>query len=212
MTTADILRTKLATPEHPVHDWIRIRWSPYAFADRDVSVNDLMSLFEAARWAPSSYNEQPWRYLVATREDPREFEKMVSCLNEGNQPWARRAPVLALGLVKHTFERNGERNRSAIHDLGIASAFLTLEATARGLHVHQMIGIQQDKIRELYQVPDDVEPYTGLAIGYSGHPHDLEDKYRERDLSERSRKPMSEILFTGQFGEGIRFQKAGRLE
>ena len=125
----------------------REAWSPYAFSDRPVSEDDLRSLFEAARWAASSYNEQPWRYIVATRTDTEAFERLVSCLVEGNQPWAKLAPVLALGCTSLNFAANGRPNDAAEHDLGAASACLCLEATARGLFVHQMIGILPDKAR-----------------------------------------------------------------
>src|SRR5437763_3225156 len=159
-----------AATDHPVHDLIAARWSPYAFAERPVAKADLLSLFEAARWAPSSYNEQPWSYLVATRDEPEEFGRLLSCLVEGNQVWAKAAPVLALGCTSLHFVRTGKPNAAAVHDLGLASASLLLEATARGLVVHQMIGIQPDRARELYQIPEGVQPLTGLAIGYPGAP------------------------------------------
>lgn len=192
---------KHATPDHPVHDLIARRWSPYAFADRDVSADDLRSLLEAARWAPSSYNEQPWSYIVATRGDAAEFDRLHSCLVEGNRPWARAAPVLALGCSRLVFTLNGKPNAAAIHDLGLASATLTLEATARGLFVHQMIGILPDRARELYGIPEDVQPLTGLAIGYAGDPAALDESYRERDLAPRPRKPLAEFVFGGQWGK-----------
>src|SRR3954452_12155067 len=122
---------KAATPDHPVHELITRRWSPYAFADRPVSEDDLRSLFEAARWAASSYNEQPWSYLVATKADSQEYARMLSCLVEGNQAWARNAPVLALCCARLTFHRNDKPNAAAVHDLGLATANLMLEATAR---------------------------------------------------------------------------------
>lgn len=143
-------KQKQASPDHPIHDLIARRWSPYAFADRPVSDDDLRSLFEAARWAASSYNEQPWAYVVATKADPDAFARMLSCLVEGNQGWSTAAPVLALGCTSLTFTRNGKPNAAAVHDLGLASATLTFEATARGLVVHQMIGILPDKARDLF--------------------------------------------------------------
>src|SRR5918912_901138 len=161
---------KQATPDHPIHELLAKRWSPYAFADRPVAEEDLRSLFEAARWSASSYNEQPWSYLVATKAEPAEFERLLSCLVEGNQVWAKAAPVLALGCTSLNFTRNGQPNAAAQHDLGLASGNLVLEATARGLAVHQMIGILPDRARELYQVPEGVRPLTGLAIGYAGDP------------------------------------------
>jgi nitroreductase len=191
---------KQATPDYPIHDMLARRWSPYAFADRAVSEDDLRSLFEAARWAASSYNEQPWTYIVAMKADPTEFERLLSCLVEGNQAWARAAPVLALGCANLRFTRNGKPNAAAIHDLGLASASLTLEATARGLFVHQMIGILPDKARELYRIPEDIEPKTGLAIGYAADPETLPEKYQQRDLAPRTRKPLAEFVFAGEWG------------
>ena len=191
---------KQASPDHPIHDLIARRWSPYAYADRPVSDDDLRSLFEAARWAASSYNEQPWAYVVATKADADAFERLLSCLVEGNQGWASAAPVLALGCTSLRFARNGKPNAAAVHDLGLASATLTLEATTRGLVVHQMIGILPDKARDLYRIPEGVQPVTALAVGYAADPATLPEKYRERDLAPRSRKPLSEFVFDGEWG------------
>jgi nitroreductase len=192
--------TMRAATDHPVNELIAQRWSPYAFADRPVSRDDFLSLFEAARWAPSSYNEQPWSYIVATREDQEEFGRLLSCLVEGNQGWARAAPVLALGCTRLTFARNDRPNAAAVHDLGLASAHLVLEATARGLAVHQMIGIVPARARELYRIPEAVQPLTGLAIGYVGDPAGLPEGHRERDLARRPRKPQAAFVFGGQWG------------
>jgi nitroreductase len=191
---------KRASPDHPLQDLIASRWSPYAFADRPVSEDDLRSLFEAARWAASSYNEQPWRYILATKANSKEFSRLLSCLVEGNQVWAKAAPVLALGCTNLNFAVNGKPNAAAVHDLGLASATLTLEATARGLFVHQMIGIVPDKARELYQIPAGIQPLTGLAIGYATDPKTLPDSYRDRDLALRKRKPLAEFVFGGTWG------------
>lgn len=192
---------KHAAPDHPVHDLIAGRWSPYAFADRSVSEDDLRSLFEAARWAASSYNEQPWSYLVARREDADAFERLLSCLVEGNQAWAKSVPVLAIGCFSLKFSRNGQPNGAAQHDLGLASANLTLEATSRGLVVHQMIGILPDRVRSLYGLPDDVEAKTGLAIGYAAPVDAVPEQLRDRDLSPRTRKPLREFVFGDKWGE-----------
>lgn len=189
-----------AATDHPVHELIARRWSPYAFADRPVPADDLRSLFEAARWAPSSYNEQPWGYLVATRDQPDEFARLLSCLVEGNQVWAQAAPVLALACARVTFERDGRPNAAAIHDLGLASAHLTFEATARGLSVHQMIGILPDRARQLYGLPDNAQAVTGLAIGYAADPAVLPDNLRPRDQARRGRKPQASFVFTGKWG------------
>lgn len=191
---------KQAAPDHPIHELLVRRWSPYSYSARPVSESDLRSLFEAARWSPSSYNEQPWRYIVATKANRTEFERLLSCLVDGNQAWAKNAPVLALGCTSLNFVLNAKPNAAAIHDLGLASAHLTFEATARGLFVHQMIGILPDKARELYRIPEDVQPLTGLAIGYVGDPNGLPETIRPRDVTARTRKPLSEFVFGGEWG------------
>ena len=192
---------KKASTDYPIHELLAERWSPYGFKDRPVSQADLRSLFEAARWAPSSYNEQPWRFLVATQENPAVFARLLSCLVEGNQNWAKAAPVLALGVVSLRFSRNSKDNRAAVHDLGLAAGNLLVEATARGLSVHQMIGILPDKAREVYQIPEHYEAWTAMAIGYKADPAKLPDALKERDLTPRQRKPLSQFVFTGKWGQ-----------
>jgi nitroreductase len=191
---------KLAKPDHPIADELARRWSPYVFDSRPVAKDDLRSLFEAARWAASSYNEQPWSYIIATKDDAAEFAKVLSCLLELNQGWAKEVPVLGLGVVSRNFKRNGKPNKAAIHDLGAASASLTFEATRRGLWVHQMIGIEPDRAREVYGIPEGQEAYTGLAIGYAGDPAQAPEKMRERDTVARDRRPLHEFVFTGKWG------------
>jgi nitroreductase len=191
---------KEASAAYPIHDLIAKRWSPYAFLDRPVPAEDVRSLFEAARWAPSSYNAQPWSYIVATKDNAADFERMLSCLVEGNQAWAKAAPVLALGCTSLFFAKTGKPNAAALHDLGLASANLCLEATAHGLYVHQMIGILPDQARLVFHIPDGVQPLTGLAIGYAADPNTLVDKLRERDLTPRTRKTLAEFVFGAEWG------------
>ena len=195
------MNIKNATSDHPILKLLAERWSPYGFEDRPVPEADLRSLFEAARWAASSYNEQPWNYLVATKEDPDEFGRLLSCLVEANQIWAKAAPVLALGVVNLRFTRNNQDNRAAVHDLGLAAGNLVVEATARGLSVHQMIGILPDRARTIYQIPDHYEAWTAMAIGYQANPATLPDALKERDLTLRQRKPLSKFVFTGHWGQ-----------
>lgn len=162
---------------------------------------ELRSLFEAARWAASSYNEQPWSYLIATKDSPEEFERLLSCLVEGNQAWAKTAPALALGVVSLRFAKNQQDNRAAVHDLGLATANLVMEATSRDLSVHQMIGLLPDKARELYRIPAHFEAWTAMAIGYRADPADLPEALKVRDLTLRQRKPLGEFVFTGKWGQ-----------
>src|ERR1039457_1693642 len=195
------MNIKNAATEYPIQETLAERWSPYGFEDRPVPEADLRSLFEAARWAASSYNEQPWNYLVATREDPREFERLLGCLVEANQAWAKAAPVLVLGVVSLRFAKNNQANRAAVHDLGLAAGNLSAEATARGLSVHQMIGILPDKAREVYQIPAHYEAWTAMAIGYKADPATLPEALKERDLAPRQRRPLGKFVFTGQWGQ-----------
>ncbi len=190
---------KKASTDYPIHELLAERWSPYGFEDRPVAQADLRSLFEAARWAASSFNEQPWSFFVATKENPEEFARLFSCLVEGNQGWAKAAPVLVLGVVSLKFSRNNKDNRAAVHDLGLAAGNLLVEATARGLCVHQMIGILPDKAREIYQIPEHYEAWTAMAIGYKADPSKLPDALKERDLAPRQRKPLSQFVFTGKW-------------
>lgn len=193
--------SKEAVPHHPVHKFISSRWSPYAFSRRLIPREDLLSIFEAARWAASSFNEQPWRYLVASRDRNEEFEKVLSCLLEGNQAWAREVPTLALGCIRTSFTHNGRFNRVAQHDLGLASASLTFEATSRGIYVHQMAGIRPDKAREVFSIPDGFEAVTALALGYRAGPGAGAPKLRARDEGSRTRRPQSEFVFCAEWGK-----------
>lgn len=190
---------KRASPDHPIREELAARWSPYSWDDRPVSEEDLRSVFEGARWAASAFNEQPWRYVVATKGRPEEYEKLLSCLVEGNREWAKFVPVLALGVIRKSFARNEKPNRVALHDLGQASANLAIEATSRGLHVHQMGGILPDRAREVYGIPERFEAITGLAIGYAGESPGTPEELKERDRKGRSRRPLAEFVFGGEW-------------
>jgi len=196
---------KPANTGAPVHEIIRMRWSPRAFADKPVAPETLKSLFEAARWAPSSNNEQPWAYLVATKDDAENFAKMVSVLVEFNAGWAQHAPVLALSVAHLKTERDGRPNRVALHDVGSATAQLTFEANARGLLVHQMAGFDGQKARQVFAIPDEWEPVAAMAIGYPGDPNRLPEKLRERELAPRMRKPLAQFVMTGGWGHTAPF-------
>jgi nitroreductase len=192
---------RFATTDVDIHPLLRKRHSPYAFdPDRNVEEADVHALFEAARWTMSSYNAQPWRYIVAARNrNPETWEKLYSVLLEGNQPWAMNAPVLALGVVQHVFEYNGKENKAAAHDLGAASALLTMEATARGLVVHQMIGIDLASARAVFGIEKPLEPLTALAIGYAGASYHVSEAYSARDEKPRERMSLDEIVIRGSF-------------
>ncbi len=187
--------------QYPVMRVIAQRWSPRAFADKAIAKEDLVSILEAARWAASSFNEQPWRFILASKDQPAGYATLLSCLREGNQSWAQLAPVLMLGLAKTTYSNSGGSNKHAWHDLGQALAQLTLEAGNRDIYVHQMGGIYPERAREVYQIPPDYEVATGLALGYLGDVNLLPEDLRAKELRERSRKPLQELVFGDGFGQ-----------
>jgi nitroreductase len=196
---------KPASTDHPVHKLIRERWSPRAFSAEVVPAEALRSLFEAARWSPSSSNEQPWAFIVATKEDPVSHTKLLSTLVEANQSWAKSAPVLAIAISELAFARSGRPNRNAFYDTGGAVAHLTTEATARGLFVHQMAGFDPQKAIEGFSIPAGWEPIAAFAIGYPGDIQSLPETLRERELAVRTRKPLTEFVMSGNWGQPASF-------
>ena len=183
-----------------VHELISGRWSPYGFSERTVADEDLRALFDAARLAPSSYNAQPWHYIVGRRGDET-FARVLGCLVASNQAWARHAAVLALGAVRTTFTHNGKPNAAAEHDLGAASAHLCFEATARGIAVHQMIGVHHAQAQAEFALPAEFRVLTALALGYSGHPEGVPEDVLARDKTRRGRRAVGEFVFGGTWGE-----------
>jgi nitroreductase len=196
---------KPAPTDHPVHELIRERWSPRAFSEKLIPAEVLRSLFEAARWAPSSNNQQPWAFLVATKDDQASHAKMLSTLVEFNQSWAKHAPVLAIAVSELAFSRNGQPNRNAFYDTGAAVAGLTTEATARGLFVHQMAGFDPHKAIELFSIPTGWEPIAAFVIGYPGDAQSLPETLRERELAPRTRKPLADFVMSGSWGQSASF-------
>jgi nitroreductase len=189
-----------ATTDFPIHQLIKQRWSPHAFDPRPVEEATLRSVFEAARWAMSSYNEQPWTYIYARRQDAEAFARILGCLVAPNQRWAKEAPVLAISAVKHNFEKAGKPNRVALHDLGAASAFLTIQAEALGLRVHQMAGIEIEKCRTELNIPQGWDAAAGIALGYPGSPDKLPEDLKARETAPRRRRPQREFVFKGKWG------------
>ncbi len=198
---------KHADTDHPVEAILSQRWSPYCYADKDVSKADLLSIFEAARWAASAYNEQPWRYILACRSDPAAFQKLLSCLVEGNQGWAQHAPVLVVSVALLNFSHNGKQNMTALHDLGLAAGNICVESTARGLYVHQMSGILPERVRELYNVPAEAAPLTAFTLGYLGEGDNLPADVKMRDRSPRSRHPITSLVFGTAWSQAADFDQ-----
>lgn len=171
------------------------RWSPRAFDDREVPEELLRKVFEAARWAASSFNEQPWRFLVGRKGDST-YRKIFESLGEFNQKWAKTAPVLMLNAAHTRFSHNGSPNRVALYDLGAAASYMTLEAAALGLATHQMAGFDAEKAKKLFGIPEDYVMGAAIALGYQGDPQKLEDEgMRKQETSPRTRKPLGEFVF-----------------
>ena len=199
---SDLSSLKAAQTQQPVAELIGRRWSPRAFSSREVTPEQVASLLEAARWAPSAYNEQPWRFIVASKADSATYDKLLGSLMELNQMWARNAPVLILTLAKKTFTHNGTPNLYALHDAGMAAANLALQATALGLNAHFMAGFDKAAARTAFQIPDDYELGTAIAVGYAGDPSTLPERFRQAELAPRSRKPLAELVYSGQSSLG----------
>jgi nitroreductase len=195
MTESNSLeQSKHATADSPVNDLILRRWSPRAYADKPVSEADLKTIFEAAAWAASSYNEQPWRFVVGRKGDET-WNKIFGALMPMNQSWAKAAPVLYASFAKKTFSHNGSPNGVAAHDVGAASANASLQATELGLHTHGMAGFDRDALRAAVGVPEDFDPVACWALGYLGDPESLPENWKGMELAARSRKPLGSIVF-----------------
>ena len=191
---------KPAETQYPIHDLLRRRWSPRAFSSQPVSETDLLTLLEAARWAPSCYNDQPWYFLVARKENAAEYERMLGCLVEFNQQWAKTAPVLMISVASSKFSRNGKPNRHGSHDVGLAAENLVIQAMALGIFVHQMGGFDVAKTRQVYSIPEGYDPVAAIALGYPGEANLLPAELAKRETELRERKGLKEFVFAGQWG------------
>jgi len=198
---------KPATPDHEIIEPLRQRWSPRAFDQRSVEPEKIRALLEAARWAPSGYNDQPWRFIVARREDSASFERLAACLMPMNQTWAAKAPVLMLSVARLAFGHDDRPNRHALHDVGLAVGQLLAQATALGLAVHQMGGFDPQQARHAFQIPEGFEPVAAIAVGYPGEPEQLEDALRERELGPRVRRSQREFVFGAMWSEPLRLPR-----
>ncbi|MDX8380700.1 MAG: nitroreductase family protein [Ghiorsea sp.] len=182
--------------EHPKHDLFGQRWSPRAFdATKAVSKQDVLSCLEAARWSPSCFGEEPWRFIVCDKlEDEQRWQSLLACLVQKNQEWAKDAQVLMVVCTNVKFSHNGNDNRWAEYDAGQAAVSLCLQATALGLVTHQMGGFDVDAVRDIFKVPSDILPMAALALGYQGEPEQLNEGFKAAELKARARKSIVEIL------------------
>jgi nitroreductase len=193
-SAAATIITKPAKTEHPINDLIAKRWSARAFSTSPVERSKLLSVLEAARWAPSSRNEQPWRYIVFTNDNPEKLKKAQSVLKDINN-YAKRAPILICAITKKTYSDNGNYNRLHFHDLGAANENMFLEAFNQGLIMHEMGGFDAQKAREVFNIPEDFEVGIMIAIGYQDIHQVLPESLIHKAYLPRERKPLSEIAF-----------------
>ncbi len=188
--------------QQPIHALLAERWSPRAFdIDRPIEAEKRQALLEAARWAPSCFNDQPWRFIVCNRHtNEAAWETAVAVLADKNQLWARQAPLLILVCSEDLFSHNGNENRWAHYDTGAAGLSICLQATALGLFTHQMGGFDLDAARTAFAIPDSVTPMAMMAVGYQGRIENLDAGFVDAEQQARARKPVDKIVFEGRWG------------
>lgn len=190
---------KIASNDYPLHELLKNRWSPRAFENKFIKPELVRSLFEAARWAPSASNIQPW-YFIAGFKGDETYESISKTLVEFNLLWATRAPLLFVAVARENNNR-GEPNVSALYDLGQAVALLTVQAMSENLYVHQMGGFDAEKAREFFEIPEGYKPATVVAVGYMGHSSNLHPNLVKMEVAPRERRKASESVFSGKFGQ-----------
>lgn len=196
---------KPAITQAPIHDIIANRWSPRAYdASKAVSQTQIISLLEAARWAPSCFGDEPWRFIVWDKnQDETAWDKAYDCIVPGNQTWAKDAPVLVLICADTLFSHNQKPNRWANYDTGAAAVSLCLQATSMGLVTHQMGGFDGEKTRAAFGIPEQIEMMSMLAVGYAADADTLSDELKERELAPRKRRPLGELFYDGVWNQPI---------
>ncbi len=190
---------KPAKTNFDIHPLLKERWSPRSFTGQMVDKETLQRIFEAARWTPSSSNDQPWRFIVGTKGD-KTWDMIMETLVEFNQKWAKLAPVLALSIGKKISDKNGRPSRTFIYDVGQSVAHITFQAMHEGLFVHQMGGFSAQKAAEIFNIPEDYQAITAFAIGHKGSPDLLDEDFAEMEKSERKRHPLKVLVFSEKFG------------
>lgn len=189
----------------PVVELITSRWSGVSYdSDRTVSNDDLRSMAEAARWAPSCFGDQPWRILFCNKStDEEAWLKAFDCLTEGNQPWCRHAPVLAIICGDTLFSQNDKPNAWSAYDTGAAALSICLQARHLGMMTHQMAGFIPDKAREAFAIPDRIHPLAMMTIGYQVTEDKLPAEFRDREMKPRVRNPLGDHFYLNGWGDGI---------
>jgi len=194
-----------AVTQAPIHDIIANRWSPRAYdADKAVSQDQILSLLEAARWAPSCFGDEPWRFIVWDKnKDAAAWQKALDCIVPGNQTWAKDAPVFVLVCADTQFSHNQKPNRWGGYDTGAAAVSMSLQATSLGLITHQMGGFDGDKTRAAFGIPEQYDMMSMIAVGYAADIDSLDDEQKERALAPRKRRALGELFFDGVWNKAI---------
>jgi len=178
---------------------IKERYSPRAFDSREIEQEKIDALFEAARWAPSSYNGQPWRFIYATKENSELWNKLFDALVEFNQTWVKNAPMIIMAVARKTYEHNQQAYAHNWHDVGLAVGNMMNQATEMGLYMHQMGGFDFEKAAKNVNLPDELEPVSMIAVGYKGEISVLPEDFQKMENQPRTRKALDEIVFTNAF-------------
>lgn len=199
---------KPAPADYSIHELIQKRWSARSFDSRPIEPQKLLSIFEAARWAASSHNSQPWRFIMARNDMTQSFADLLSVLKEGNQLWAKHAPVLGIAVAQVEDEQ-GRQLTHGEHDTGMAVAHIALQAAAEDIHMRMMAGFYPNQARDLYNIPANFKPLTAFALGYYGTPDDLPEEKRLHD-KERPRRPIAETVFAGSWEQPARLVREER--
>ncbi len=190
---------KEANTQSDILEVIKKRWSPRAFSEEKISWDTLHRIFEAMTWSASSYNEQPWRLIVGQKGEGDTYDKLLACLNPWNQQWAKSAPVLLLVVGKKDFSHNDSPNGAFAYDCGAAATTLALQATQEGLYLHQMAGILPEKAVETFEIPDNFQVLTAIALGKLGELDRIDEQYHASEKAPRSRKSVDEVVFKGKW-------------
>lgn len=190
---------KLAPIDYPIHPLLTKRWSPIAFSDQTISDEEMQQLFEAARWAPSCFNEQPWNFVFASKKNIEYYKNILDCLSEKNQIWAKTAPILMITIAKLDFDHNGKPNRWSWYDVGQAMSHLTFQAMSMGIYCHQMAGFSKSSAKGSLNIPEGFEPISAVALGYIGDQSVLPEDLQIRNNAPRFRKKQDEFIFKGNY-------------
>ena len=195
---------KKASTQYPINELLASRWSGRVYdSERTLSREQVIILLEAARWAPSCFGDEPWRFIICNKAtDEVIWNKAIACLGEGNQAWAKDAPLLTIISANSLFAHNDKPNKWGEYDSGAAAMSLCIQATEMGLMVHQMGGFDPDKARSKFAIPDQFKPIAMMTVGYQMSLENIPEDMKERELGERNRKPLGECFFEGEWGKG----------